>query len=376
MRTITIIALSAALVAAIVSGLMLYQRYHGAQEALQASEEKVAELSSKLTQLREETETLHDQITVLEGTRNRVSELEHAITQKDHAFSKLNETIRILTRDLEKEREITERTTSQLTMKKTMVNDLEDHVQGLHSTSRYLEEEVARSQIELEELQGTRTRISKLEQEIIAKDNTLTGCEETIHILERDLTEERRSKQLIEAELTSRNATLTEVQKQLRDVQSRARYLEEQLAEKDKELKRLEVTLRTLRGEKASAEASIDELRSTYESLIAGLKERIEQQEVSIERFEQEILVTFVDRILFEFGRAAVTPEGEEVLRQVGQILKEVEDRKIRVVGHTEDRPIHPDYRYKFPSNWELSSARASAVVRYLQEEIGIAPTI
>jgi chemotaxis protein MotB len=326
MRTIAIVALSAALAAAIVSGLILYQRSHDAQDALQVREERVAELSAKLSQVSEETATLRHQIKELEGAWTRVSELEHAITQKDHAFSGLKEAILTLTREREKERKITEQVTSQLTKRNTMVTELEDQVQGLHSTIRYLEEEVARSQSELEELQDARARISEL-------------------------------------------------QKQLRDAQSRERSLEEHLTEKHHELERLDRMLRTFRGEKASAEASIDELRSTYESLIAGLKERIEQQEVSIERFEEEISVTFVDRILFEFGKAAVTPEGEEVLRQVGQILKEVEDRKIRVVGHTDDRPIHPGYRDKFPSNWELSSARASAVIHYFQKQLGLDPT-
>jgi chemotaxis protein MotB len=242
MRTSAIVILVVILAAAFVSGIILYRRSHDAQAALQLREERIAELSAKLSKVREETATLRHQIT-----------------------------------------------------------ELEDRVQGLHSAVRYLEEEVARSQSELEELQGARVRIPEL-------------------------------------------------QKQLRDAQSRERYLEEQLAEKHRELKGLDRTLRTLRGEKASAEASI-------------------------ERIEQEISVTFVDRILFEFGKAAVTPEGEEVLRQVGQILKGVEDRKIRVVGHTDERPIHPDYRSKFPSNWELSSARASAVIHYFQKELDLYPT-
>jgi chemotaxis protein MotB len=326
MRTIAIVILAVILAAALVSGIILYRRSHDARAALQLSEERIAELSAKLSKVGEETATLRNQITELEGARTRVSELEHAITQKDHAFSELNTAVRTLTGELDKEREITEQVTSQLTTRNAMLTELEDKVQGLHATIRSLKQEVARSQRELEELQGARERIAEL-------------------------------------------------QKRLRDAQSRERHLKEHLAEKDQELKGVDGRLRTLRGEKASAEASIDELRSTYESLIAGLKERIEQQEVTIERFEQEISVTFVDRILFEFGKAAVSPEGEEVLRHVGQILKGVEDRKIRVVGHTDDRPIHPDYRSKFPSNWELSSARASAVIHYFQKELDLSPT-
>lgn len=287
MRTIVIVALSAALAAAIASGLILYQRYHDAQFALMANEKKVAELSAKVSQLREETSALYDQAKELEDVQRRVSELEHTIAQKDHAASELTKAIRTL---------------------------------------------------------------------------------------KTDLTEERKSMQSLEAELASKNALLTGLQKRLGHAQSRAHYLEEQLAEKHREFEGLDVTLRTLRGEKASAETRIDELRATYESLIADLNERIENQEVAIERFEEEISVTFVNRILFEFGKATITPGGGEILKKVGKTLKDVEHRKIRVIGHTDNRSIHPAYRYKYPSNWELSSARASAVVRYLQEEIGFNP--
>jgi chemotaxis protein MotB len=288
MRSIPIILLSAALAAAIIFGLIFYQRSHNAQDALLASEERAAELSLKLSRLNEETAGLRDQIKELEGLRIRVSELEHAITQKDRAFSELNEAIRNLKRELAKE---------------------------------------------------------------------------------------RRSKQSIEAEFISQNVTLTKVQKRLRDAQARVRNLEEQLAEKDRELETIKLTLRTLRGEKVSAKASIDEMRSAYDSLVNDLKERIEQQEVSIERFEEEISVTFVDRILFDFGNAAITPEGRETLNRIGKTLQAVKGKRIRVVGHTDNRPIHPNYLHKFPSNWELSSARASAVIRYFQEELGLEPT-
>jgi chemotaxis protein MotB len=52
--------------------------------------------------------------------------------------------------------------------------------------------------------------------------------------------------------------------------------------------------------------------------------------------------------------------------------LKNVAGKQIRVVGHTDNKAILPEYRNKFPSNWELSAVRASAVVRYFQKEIGL----
>ena len=57
-----------------------------------------------------------------------------------------------------------------------------------------------------------------------------------------------------------------------------------------------------------------------------------------------------------------------------GQRLKP-QGKLIRVVGHTDDIPILPKYHYKFPSNWELSAARAASVVNYLQKDLGLDPT-
>ena len=55
--------------------------------------------------------------------------------------------------------------------------------------------------------------------------------------------------------------------------------------------------------------------------------------------------------------------------------MKNVRGRQIRVVGHTDNIPITYEYRERFPSNWELSAARAGAVVRFLQHRIGLDPT-
>jgi chemotaxis protein MotB len=115
-------------------------------------------------------------------------------------------------------------------------------------------------------------------------------------------------------------------------------------------------------------------LQSTYEALIADLKEQIEKREVTIEAFEKKISVSFVDRILFDFGKETITPEGEAVLQKVGGILRDVQGRRIRVIGHTDHIPILPKYRYRFPSNWELSAARAAAVVRHFEKKTGLDP--
>ena len=190
------------------------------------------------------------------------------------------------------------------------------------------------------------------------KDRRFSEFEKRLRKLQEDREGERKAKEALRTELTSRDSMVTGLQEQLQGAHSRIRSLQAEVMHTHKELKRL-------RGEKALTETKIDQLKSTYEALVTDLRERIENQEVTIERFEEEISVTFVDRILFDFGKATITPEGEEVLGKVGKALKDGEGRKIRVIGHTDNRPIHPEYYYKFPSNWELAAARASAVVRH-----------
>jgi chemotaxis protein MotB len=122
------------------------------------------------------------------------------------------------------------------------------------------------------------------------------------------------------------------------------------------------------------AEAEMKQMKSTHDKLISELKDQIQKQEVTIKESQESLSLNFVDRILFEFGKADLTPEGEKVLKKVGEALKNIKGKKIRVTGHTDPIPIRPEFMYKFPSNWELSSARAASVVRYFQEKIDLDP--
>ncbi len=83
-----------------------------------------------------------------------------------------------------------------------------------------------------------------------------------------------------------------------------------------------------------------------------------------------------LDEILFDSGRTTIKPQGVEVLKRVGKILLNVKDRAINIEGHTDNVPIGVELRKKFPTNWELSAARATNVARYLQEKIGLDPNL
>jgi len=172
--------------------------------------------------------------------------------------------------------------------------------------------------------------------------------------------------------MEEKDATMIALQERLQESQSHIRYLEEEVEKGHNEIQELHNQLVNLQGQKSLVEIKKIQLKSTYEALITDLKTEIERQEVTIREFKDQISVTFVERILFEFGKANITSEGEKVLAKVGEILKNVQGKRIRIIGHTDNIPIMPRYRYKFPTNWELSAARAAAVIRYFQKKMDI----
>lgn len=121
-------------------------------------------------------------------------------------------------------------------------------------------------------------------------------------------------------------------------------------------------------------EEEIARLKTTYDELVTGMKQEIEEGQVKITRMADRLSVSMVDRILFPSGEADITPAGLKVLERVGKVLKNNRDKVIRVEGHTDNVSIKPALQKQFPTNWELSAARATNVVRFLQEKVGVDP--
>jgi chemotaxis protein MotB len=121
-------------------------------------------------------------------------------------------------------------------------------------------------------------------------------------------------------------------------------------------------------------EAEIDQLKSTYDELQKNMQDEIAQGQIQVTRLADRLRVSMVDRILFPSGEADISPAGLKVLARVGKVLKETQGKIIRVEGHTDNVPISPALKKQFPTNWELSTTRATNVVRFLQDSVGIEP--
>ncbi len=122
-------------------------------------------------------------------------------------------------------------------------------------------------------------------------------------------------------------------------------------------------------------EEELGRLRATYDQLVNDMQAEIAQGQIQITRLADRLNVSMVDKILFPSGEASITQAGLRVLQRVGNVLKTTEGKIIRVEGHTDNVAISERLQNTFPTNWELSTARASNVVRFLQDSVGIDPT-
>jgi chemotaxis protein MotB len=122
----------------------------------------------------------------------------------------------------------------------------------------------------------------------------------------------------------------------------------------------------------AEAKAELEKKSSEYENLAESLKGEIQAGKVELSELKGKMTVKMKDKILFASGRADLGKEGQNALDKVAKALKEVKGKIIRVEGHTDNDPVDP--KGPFPSNWELSLARAMAVVQHFQDQ-GVDPT-
>lgn len=180
--------------------------------------------------------------------------------------------------------------------------------------------------------------------------------------------------------LAADNRELEEVLKAKSDSLSRTIVeLRGRIAVLETENGKLRQDLAALREEYAehrkAQEEKVQEVSTTYESLLDKMKKEISQGQVTISELQGKLTVNMVDAVLFDPGQAEVKREGLEVLKKVISILKEETDKAIRIEGHTDNVPITGALARKYPTNWELSAARATNVARFLQEE-GIDPAL
>ncbi|MCE9673116.1 OmpA family protein [Myxococcus stipitatus] len=200
--------------------------------------------------------------------------------------------------------------------------------------------------------------------------------------LAKGLTDEKGVREAAEAKvkaLEEQNAALTQEKEALtnRLATSESRLTanaaeRRALQEQNAQLAALNEELARNSKKLAQAKEELEKKSSEYENLAQSLKQEISEGKIELSEMKGRMTVQLKDKILFASGSARVGKEGTEALNKIAEALKTVTGKIIRVEGHTDDIPIGSG---QFPTNWELSLARAMAVVRALQDS-GVDPTM
>ncbi len=179
---------------------------------------------------------------------------------------------------------------------------------------------------------------------------------------------------------TSLEARIASLQEDRDRVEQRRRTASDRFDEARREIDRLETLLSQRGSEFQSLQRRLESLRAVerevrernaiYEDVLGRFRSLMDGGQLSVSIVRGRLVILLPQDVLFESGSATLGRDGQTVIAEVASVLSEFPERSFQVEGHTDNVPIATG---RFPSNWELSSARALAVVRLLAER-GVSP--
>lgn len=268
-------------------------------------------------------------------------------------------------------------------------SELERRIAALEAQRRAEESEKSRLAGEKTELEQ---RLAALEARRRAEEDAgrrLAGekqsVEQRLAVLERDLDAMRRERDRLQAALLAEEKTAGD-QKRLTDAQAaELALLNRQMAALRAQLGAIEEALKAAEAKSATQKVEIEDLGRRLNLALASQVQELQRYRSEFFGRLREILgdrpdirvvgdrFVFQSEVLFPVGSDEINPAGREQLAKLARTLKDISAKVprdlnwvLRVDGHTDRRPI---VSARFPSNWELSSARAIAVVKILMVE-------
>jgi len=154
-------------------------------------------------------------------------------------------------------------------------------------------------------------------------------------------------------------ATRTEATSRLEDASSRLNMSAQQIAEQQKRLEQLQSLIDQQRK-------NTQELRSKINNALVGFN----SNELTVSTKNGKVYVSLQENLLFPSGSAVVNPKGKQALSKLAEVLNVNNDINVEIEGHTDSIPI----RGKYQDNWDLSTARSTAIVRILTETYKVDP--
>lgn len=210
-------------------------------------------------------------------------------------------------------------------------------------------------------LAGAMERISELEASKLDTDGRLATCERAIRNSMRETEELGRMLGTCRSNLVDTSSRLSTAENRSRSAETQSKEARERL---EAERAGLIEQLNKLQAESRERQRIYDEMIQRFQALISA-------GQLDVTLVNGRLVINMPQDILFRSGSADVSREGQAAITQVAAVLRDFTDRQFQVEGHSDNVPISTR---TFPSNWELSAARALSVVHILQAG-GVQPT-
>ena len=171
----------------------------------------------------------------------------------------------------------------------------------------------------------------------------------------------------LENNITTLEGNIASLKKEIADLSSRNNQLGEQTAEQQNKLTQSQQRLQQLQDLLASQKAASDQLKNKMTEALKGFN----SNELTVHQKNGKVYVSLSENLLFPSGSAVVNPKGVDALSKLAAVLNLNNDVAVNIEGHTDSIPI----RGRYQDNWELSTARANAIVRILVNNYKVDPS-
>lgn len=308
---------------------------------------RIAELERQQSDLQAELARLRSSAAAdLDQSKARANELEHQLSQRDRELAALKNTAgdkdRLTSQLSDTERQLSAKDQELATLRSSVGDKdrLAGQLAALQGQLSSKEQELAG----LRSNTGDRDRLS----------SELAGAKQRIADLERQLNGKDHELAVLKGAAGDRDKLVAD----LAAAKQRASDLESEISRRDHEMADLKGALDQQKTSLAEAKDDLSKL----------LQAEVSKGNVTMKQLGDQLTLGLATTLLFDSGEATLKPGGSDVLNRVGSVLKNYPDRSIHVAGHTDNVAIKGNLAKKFPTNAELSQARAESARQALTE--------
>jgi chemotaxis protein MotB len=177
----------------------------------------------------------------------------------------------------------------------------------------------------------------------------------------------------LEGQLHDSEETRQGLEAHIAELEAQNQTLADRLAALGQDVEGLRAEGTRLSSSLADTQRALDELRAreaaasarlaAFRQMLERFRAMIDSGQLHVRVVRNRMVVELPANVLFDAGDDQLKPEGQTIIQNIGAILQSIEGRQFQIAGHTDSTPIHSR---RWASNWELSTARAVSVARFL----------